>query len=236
MLTINYIDIANIDESIYHFLKKTVSYERQKKAAQFRYFDDAKRCIFAELLLKYSFFEKNGLSQDIELGYNEFGKPFINGSGGQNEGFLYNISHSGKWVVIAYGDVPVGVDIEQICDTVEDLPIEAFTEEEKDYIGAVIDEERARRFTQTWTLKESYVKYIGTGLSTDLNSFSILIGDMIKVKGQDGIQENLELGCQLFEADYYLSICSTQKEWLLNEIKLIDLVDFAHNIKKQRVV
>jgi len=227
MLTINYVDITNIDHSTYYFLKKSVSRDRQQKADQYRFFDDAKRCVFSELLLKYSFFQKVGSLKNVELDYNEFGKPSVRGS--EKEEFSFNVSHAGNWVVIAYGNVPVGVDIEKICDIEEDMPIEAFTKEEQDYIGKVTDQDRAKRFTQTWTLKESYVKYIGTGLSTDLNSFSILIDDRIKVKGASGIQENLKLDCQLFKSDYYLSTCSVEKEIRMHEIKVIDLVDFAHN-------
>ena len=32
---------------------------------------------------------------------------------------------------------------------------------------------KTERFSQIWTLKESYIKYLGMGLSKDLNSFSI---------------------------------------------------------------
>jgi len=227
MLTINYVNIANIDHNVYRFFKQSVSQVRQHQADQYRFFDDAKRCVFSEVLLQYSFFQKVGSLKKIELEYNEFGKPFIRGK----EDFSYNISHSGKWVVIAYGDMPIGVDIEKICDTEEYMPVEAFTKEERDYINGVEDEDKAKRFTQTWTLKESYVKYIGTGLSTDLNSFSILIEDMIKIKGDSGIEENLKLECQLFQSDYYLSVCSAETEMMMHEIKLIDLVDFAHNKK-----
>lgn len=36
---------------------------------------------------------------EMDIGYNEFGKPFMN----HMNGFSYNLSHSGKWVAIAYG-------------------------------------------------------------------------------------------------------------------------------------
>lgn len=225
MLTINYINIANIDHEIYHFFKKSVSRPRQQKADQYRFFDDAKRCILSELLLQYSYYQKIGTTPEINIEYNEFGKPFIQGK----NNFSFNISHSGKWVVIAYGDVPVGVDIEKVCSKEEQMPIEAFTREERAYINGVVNEDRAKRFTQTWTLKESYVKYIGTGLSTDLNSFSIVIEDTIKVKKRNGVEEKIKLECRLLEADYYLSTCSSENKISMNEIKLIDLIDFAHN-------
>ncbi|MCL1989331.1 MAG: 4'-phosphopantetheinyl transferase superfamily protein [Defluviitaleaceae bacterium] len=228
MVVVNYVDITNIDYELYYFFKKLVSKTRQKKADQYRFFDDAKRCVFSDLLLQYSFFQKVGSLNEIEMAYNEFGKPFI--PGGKN--FLYNISHSGKWVVVAYAEVPVGVDIEKIYTDQENMPIEFFTSEERAYINAAVSDERAERFTQTWTLKESYVKYIGTGLSTNLNSFSILMDDRIKVKKGNGIQEEIRLESQLFQTEYYLSICSVDEEIKIHEISLIDLIDFAHNKKK----
>jgi len=225
MLIVNYVNIANVDYDMYRLLKKSVSRTRQKKADQYYFIDDAKRCIFAELLLQYSFFQKRGSLGEVQIEYNEFGKPFIQGE----EGFLYNVSHAGKWVVIAYGDVQVGVDIEKICNEQDDMPINMFAQEERAYINEVMTIDRVKRFTQMWTLKESYVKYLGTGLSTDLNSFSILVDDIIKVKARSGIQENVKLESHLLQQDYYLSTCSAEKEVTMREIDLIDLIEFAHN-------
>ena len=55
--------------------------------------------------------EKLGISpQALVLEKNENGKPTVQG----HPAFYFNLSHAGDYVVLAHGDVPLGVDIEQI--------------------------------------------------------------------------------------------------------------------------
>jgi len=224
MLSIKYINIKNIDQDKYERFKRSVSKDRQMKASQYRFIDDAKRCICAELLLLYSWFQKTGSSAKIEYEYNEFGKPRIKGV----DNFSYNLSHSGDWVVIAYSDsqAEIGVDIEKICIEEEDMPINMFTRVERAHINSAVGKERVNRFIEMWALKESYVKYIGTGLSTDLNSFSILIEDEIKISRRDGIQESVKFEHCLFQTNYYLATCSHEDEIEMSEIGLKELTEF----------
>jgi len=226
MLVLNYIDITAINDGAYHFLKGAVSTERQLLANQFVFLDDAKRCVLSELLLQYSFLRTKKTILDVEIVRNAYGKPSLAGM----SDFSYNISHSGKWVVIAYGEIEteIGLDIEEINFDQGDLPIHAFTRIEQAYITAVFDEkERVRRFTQLWTLKESYVKYIGTGLSTDLDSFSVLMREPIKVQDGSRVQEDIHLKHCLFQEDYYLSVCSREEKMVIHEVTPRELMEFV---------
>lgn len=60
-----------------------------------------------ELLVQYILFKS---VVDLDIGYNKCGKPFIK----HKRGFKYNLSHLGKWVVIAYGINEIGIDREKI--------------------------------------------------------------------------------------------------------------------------
>lgn len=169
MIHINLISIEEVNSEILGMFRIAVSEERGKKADRYLLIDDSKRCICAELLLQHSLYHTFNRMIPLNISYNDYGKPFLK----QIEGFSYNISHSGKWVVIAYGSSEVGIDVENVRKGKVDIADRFFTAKEKEYIYRGPKEEQIRRFTEIWTLKESYIKYLGTGLSTSLNSFSV---------------------------------------------------------------
>ena len=105
------------------------------------------------------------------------GKPYLPGTG-----VYYNLSHSGNYAVCAVSDREVGVDIEQprhfsdslrkyICAPGEELPVQ-------------ITEETDLFFTRIWTIKESIMKYYGTGLALHPSQICILPGDPVKARLQ----------------------------------------------------
>ena len=99
------------------------------------------------------------------------GKPRIAG----HDAFHYNLSHSGLRVAIAWGSSPVGVDVQQMRPDIEteELARRFFTADEQAYIFEQ-PELTMLRFYRVWTEKESYLKYLGTGLKKSLTSFSVL--------------------------------------------------------------
>lgn len=227
---INCINISKINSENYQLFRNAVSKDRRMKADRYHFLEDSKRCICAELLLQYSLFQVFRQFIKIDTAYNEFGKPFLN----HVNGFSYNLSHSGKWVVIAFGRNEIGIDIEEIQRGKENIADKFFSEDEKNFIYAVNKEEQAKRFTQIWTLKESYIKFLGTGLSTSLNSFSVNAIDGM-VANQDGeIQKDIRLKSYRFNTDYYLSICSIEEEVVFCEIILKDLIQYISRYEKEQ--
>lgn len=232
MLVINSINISDINKENYQLLRNAVSEERRMRADRFHFINDSKRSICAELLLQYSLFQSVGQLVEIDVIYNKFGKPYMN----HMNSFSYNLSHSGNWVVIAYGNSEVGIDIEEIQPGKEDIADKFFTVEEKNYIYAAAGKERTKRFTQIWTLKESYIKFLGTGLSTRLDSFYVdaLKGVVTNKNGE--IQKNLRLKSYLFDEDYYLSVCSMEEEVNVHKIKLRNLIEFIDRSKENKIL
>lgn len=228
MLTIYYYNITDINNDYYQLFRNAVSEERRMRADCYRFIDDSKRSICAELLLQYSVYQIFGQVTELDFAYNEFGKPYIN----HVHGFSYNISHSGKWVAIAYAGGEVGIDIEEIQMGNEDIVDSFFTKEEKSFINMVVGKEREKRFTQIWTLKESYLKYLGTGLLTRLNSFSVNAVDGVLINQNGEVEKGLRLKSYLFDTNYFLSVCSMEKEVILHKIKFDELLRFTSRKEK----
>ncbi len=148
--------------------------ERKSRVLAFRRKEPAYVSVVAGLLLQELVEKQLGIRPDeLVLEKNENGKPWIK----DYPEFYFNISHAGDYVVLAYGDVPLGVDIEQIRGK-ENLRVarRCFTEREYAYVSGqkeVDDSLSAERFFYLWTMKESYLKLTGDGISVPLNSFEI---------------------------------------------------------------
>lgn len=148
--------------------------ERKSRVLAFRRKEPAYVSVVAGLLLQELVEKQLGIRPDeLVFEKNENGKPWIK----DYPEFYFNISHAGDYVVLAYGDVPLGVDIEQIRGK-ENLRVarRCFTEREYAYVSGqkeVDDSLSAERFFYLWTMKESYLKLTGDGISVPLNSFEI---------------------------------------------------------------
>ena len=91
-----------------------------------------------------------------ELCINAQGKPYL------PEGPQFSLSHTRGAVAVAIGKSSVGVDVEHIRPLREDLPRRVLSREE--YAWFQSRGQRPEDFFTLWTLKESYYKYLGTGL------------------------------------------------------------------------
>lgn len=69
-------------------------------------------------------------------------------------------------------DCEVGCDIEKIVDAPLEIADCFFNSPEAEYIAASQDKNRA--FFKLWTLKESYMKMTGRGMSIPLDSFEVV--------------------------------------------------------------
>lgn len=164
MIQIDCLDLSGLTEQDYKRLYQSASPQRRAKADRYLRREDQLRCVCAEALLRNAL-KKRDISV-FTVSVRDNGKPYV----ADVEDFHYNISHSGRWVVLAYGESPVGVDVEQIrSEAPRDVAQRFFTTDEQDYV-----QDNPQRFFLVWTGKESYLKYLGTGLKKALSSFSVL--------------------------------------------------------------
>lgn len=190
------LDYNYIKENEQELLKKVDS-DRRAKVERISAEKERCRCLGVGLLLADVINKELGIhSSNIKLSYGENGKPSLVGC----EDFNYNLSHSGDMVVIAYGNVPVGVDVEYLerRNRYNEAVIKrCFTETEQEYAISNGD----KGFFDIWTMKEAYLKLSGKGVSIPLNSFTV---NPIKQACSD---ENIKM--KLFsEEDYVIAVAT----------------------------
>ncbi len=184
-----------------HFVRH-ISMDKQERIARFVKRDDAVRALLAELLIRAIICSKLGISNsDIEFAFNEHGKPLLSGC----DDFHFNLAHSGDWVVCAVDSKPVGIDIEEIKPVDMGIAEMFFAAlEYQDLQKAGLD--RDAYFYALWTLKESYLKAIGTGLSAELKAVPF------RVRDNGGIRAHFQCGMFFkqysISRGYILSVCS----------------------------
>lgn len=234
-MEIYFTKISNIDKKKLNNLCLLISDENKYKIQKFINEKDKMRTLIGEILIRTIIIEHLGVSnKNIEFKKNLYGKPYVE----DYPNIHFNISHSGEYVLCAFDNKPIGVDIEEIKDIeFEDIIKSFFAEQEIYYIINGEKNTQINRFYDIWTLKESYIKCLGQGLSIPLKSFVIEVdklknignitnndGDEYRFKIYDIVNgykvaaclsnENIDEKVMMFEQDYiinkYLKIVSNK--------------------------
>lgn len=170
------------------------------------------RATLSDLLLRNVLAQELDISStSIKIEINSHGKPFL--KGGKRH---FNLSHSEAIIVIATDDTPIGIDVEYIqpLDDLEHLLVNFSLEEQQAY-QAKAPERRLDFFYDLWTLKESYVKAVGKGLSYGLDSFTIMISDkeIHFSKETESIDTAWHFKCYIFATKYKCAVCARHDQF-----------------------
>ena len=95
----------------------------------------------------------------LSYSYSKYGKPYLKGK----ENIYFNVSHSRDYVVCAFSDNEVGIDIQVHKKWKKELAQRFFSEEDKKLLARLENEGFApsEMFFCMWTVKESYMKLTG---------------------------------------------------------------------------
>ncbi len=124
--------------------------------------------------------------------------------------FDFNLSHSGDWIVFAFvGAGQIGIDIEKIRPINLRIAREYFTPSEQSY---AFNDKTLDNFYKLWTLKESYTKAIGKGLSFPLKKCEFIFKSnrvLLKVKNKNTTKWSFKT----FKIDriYQIAVCADKK-------------------------
>lgn len=212
MMKLYRINIKNFADPLQNqWLLNLVGTERRKKVMRYYRPDDRKRSLGAGIIIK-KILNENGLSE-CDLKYSENEKPVV-------DNLFFNISHAGDYVVGVLSDCEVGCDIEKNDNAPLKIAEHYFYSSELEYVKTADDKSKA--FFTLWTLKESYMKMTGRGMSLALDAFEVVptADGFILGKSQEkrGFFRTMEFD------GYIFSVCN-EKEFELEQMEICDILD-----------
>ena len=151
-------------------LYQAASQERRAKTDRLRMKKDKCLSLCAESLLARACDDFGIAPGDRTLVLGRYAKPSFTATPVQ-----FNLSHSGTRALCAMSDLAVGCDIEEVRGCKGRIAEHYFTDSEQMLLADCPDEaSREAAFYRIWTLKESFLKCTGRGLSLPLSSFSVI--------------------------------------------------------------
>ena len=179
-----------------HFLLKNISEKQKEKALNYKNEKDQIRSLLSSYLI-------NQLSKE-EIFTNEMGKPYF------KNGPYFNISHSGKYVIMAISNKEVGVDIEENVEKDMSMLLKIFNEAEAKMLKEHAD------FYYLWCAKESLIKCIGSSIGHIKEIPSLPLNGLKTFKGKD-------YQCQTFIYEKHIvSITKEGNEEFETKIEKVD--------------
>lgn len=156
-----------------------------------------------------------------ELRYNRYGKPYLK----NYENIFFNLSHCHELAVCAIESCEVGIDAENIRKWHPNVCKRVFSDRETELL--MHSENKNEFFFRLWTLKESFVKAIGVGISYPMKKCEFIIdSNSIKAYGCDGYSFS-----QIILNDKYVcSVCLKRNQ--KNKVNRVweDKMSFQYNI------
>lgn len=163
-------------------------------------------------------------TEDVKFKYNSFGKPELADEILNQETKIdFNLSHTDALIILAVrSGGQVGVDVENplLRRAPLELANEIFSLEEMEEFQGLPQRMKGQRFFQHWTLKESYIKARGLGLSIPLHFFGFSFdGNRIQLHLKSELDDNASnwIFWQLEVCDRYLvAVCSRKENFAQN--------------------
>ncbi|GHU41874.1 hypothetical protein FACS1894111_04870 [Clostridia bacterium] len=158
-------DFDAISDTQLSKIRKIAPAARRNKIDTCRFREDKLLSAVAHLLMQKALHGRTPL-------YHSYGKPYA-------KGIEFNLSHCRMCAVIITADEACGIDVEAVRDFDRNIIPLCFTKSEQRQLADA--SECNDLFFRLWTLKESYIKNVGEGLSHDLLSVSFdLTGESIR--------------------------------------------------------
>ncbi|MCD4679027.1 MAG: 4'-phosphopantetheinyl transferase superfamily protein, partial [Bacteroidales bacterium] len=205
--------IKLLSEKKFEFRERILSLldeNRRKRILKFVFPNDAQRSLLGDLMVR-AFISKelNLKNSRITFNLSDKGKPYLTGY----PNLFFNVSHAGEWVVVAFSENNIGIDVERIKKINYNVAELFFSKEENLNLNNLSGKEKLEYFFDLWTMKESYLKYTGKGLSEPLNSFTVeKTGSKLHLSHPSS-KEKVFLKQYELDKGYKLSVCSSVNDF-----------------------
>lgn len=180
----------------------------QKAIMNYRREADRRRGLYGKYLLHYAYHEVMGRTAfPLETECGKYGKPYIKG-----QDFCYNISHSENVIVCAAADYEVGIDTEAVSNITLDMK-EIICRNGEDKNLPKEESAAIEYLCKLWTVKESYVKWLGTGFSMPFGSISAdVTGERMTCTSQERTEDACKFQSIRIDDGYYVTVCMSSEE------------------------
>lgn len=204
-----YFNIQEINDFKYNFLyNHSIHFLKKHEIQKINFFKTKKNkyiCLVS-LLLQYFVINKYCFIKlkHINIMKNSYGKPFL-----PCNNFFYNVSHIQDYVVILISqNQNVGIDIVYLNQNVN---ISAFKKHfsKKEFSNIKVK----KTFFIYWSLKESFIKTIGTGISDSLCHLTFDFSNFsnIKLFIYNKLFQKWKFNIISFKKDYLITYCTEKK-------------------------
>jgi len=158
-----------------------LSVQERSQFQRFYFARDSHQYLISRALLRSILSGYTGvLPQYLEFPRNDYGRPELKASSERISCLNFNLSHTNGLVLCAVAPVTdIGADVE--CNSrktnYSGIFSRFFSQQEQNDLQQMQEDKRRYRFFEYWTLKESYIKALGKGLSIPLNRFGFSISE-----------------------------------------------------------
>jgi 4'-phosphopantetheinyl transferase len=186
-------------------LKKLLPESSWEKLEKITNTDNNARSLLGELLSRFSISMYSGIkNSEIQIDIADKGKPHLK----DHQEVHFNITHSGEMVACAVDSSDIGIDIEHFRKVNFRVAERFFSPSEIQDLLALDETLRQEYFFTLWTIKESFLKAIGSGLTRTLNSFSVVnTNEGYSLKG-DELSESFHIKTYTLPGPFHLAVCS----------------------------
>lgn len=209
---------SDVDEDLLRAYAPLLTEAERAKAARFYFAADRNRHVISRALLRTVLPTCLGIPhQALSFRTDRFGRPSLENPEALASGFDFNLSHTAGLIALAATcHTVVGVDVENASrqQPAMELASRFFSPDEVASLRTFAGHELNQEFYRHWTLKESYLKAYGVGLSLPLDRFGFRLtaqrAEFYLAPAAEHRADEWHFAQWRASADHLLAVCTRQ--------------------------